>query len=168
MDRKLFVVCLLLVMGTAGWGQSSGADAWSKYSNAAGRFSVLLPGIPDEVTKPGPVYSFRLRQPTRLFLVMYSDFTESELKQTPSVSLAGLKESFLRTFDCKLISEREFKFRHTGMDLPALDFNCKSGSATFTVRIILNGRRFYGLVAGIKSSASSDDVRRFLSSFSMN
>ena len=96
MDRKLFIVCLLLVMGAADWGQSSGNE-WNKSSNAAGKFSGRLPGTPAESTKTsrvGLVHRFGIKQPTRLFLVTYADFPESELKQAPSARLARSKRTF--------------------------------------------------------------------------
>jgi hypothetical protein len=172
MRRKPFAVCVLLVLGIAAWAQNGG-DGWSRYSNEGGKFSVLVPAQLEEGSKTEKgvlLHTFQVVQAPRMYMVLYSDYPEADLKVETPERLKAERDGFLKgTSDGKLISEREFKFKRGSTELPALEFTSESPKAIYKVMVILDGQRVYFVgTGGLKGNDSTREFERFLGSFSLN
>src|SRR3954468_6314566 len=89
----------LLVIGVAAWSQTAGEPAWTKYSHDGGKFSVTLPGQPEENSKSQngvQLHTFQLVQRPRMYMVIYSDYPEGDLKLETSRRLRLEQEGFLK------------------------------------------------------------------------
>jgi hypothetical protein len=172
MFKKSFVFCLLLMIAVAGWAQSNNA-AWSKYSNDTGKFSMLVPGTPEEsssTTKGVMLHTFKVLQRPRLYLVIYSDYPDADLELKTSTRLAAERDGFIKGLsNGKLISEREITFKRGDAELPALEFTAETDNVNYKSVVVLDGHRVYFACAGsIKGNDSTSDFERFLGSFSLN
>ncbi len=173
MRRTYFASFLLLLFAITALCQTTDAPAWSKYSNDAGKFSVMLPGQPEEKssTENGVVLNtFKVLQRPRLYMVIYSDYPDADLKLETRERLNAERDGFLKNItDGKLISEREFKFKRGSTDLPALEFTAETPNINYKGLIVLDGRRVYFVCAGaIKGNDSTTQFEKFLGSFTLN
>jgi len=171
MHRKSLTIGILLALGIAAWAQA-GTDGWSKYSNNPGKFSVLLPGQPDESsdTEKGVLlHTIKVIQRPRMYMVIYSDYPDADLQMETSARLKAERDGFLKgVSDGKLISEREFKFKRGSTELPALEFTSETANVTYKSLVILDGRRVYFVCTGaIKGNDSTAEFERFLGSFTL-
>ena len=172
MRKKLLIVCLLL-LGTISWGQSGENAGWSRYSHDGGKFSVMLPAAPEESssTEKGVLlHTFKIIQRPRMYMVIYSDYPNADLKLEISTRLKAERDGFLNgVSDGKLISEREFKFKRGNTELPALEFTSETSNVTYKSLVILDERRVYFVCAGsVKGNDSTSQFERFLGSFTLN
>lgn len=172
MRKTLLVICLML-LGAIGWSQSSDNTGWSKYSNDGGKFSVMIPAAPEESssTEKGVLlHTFTILQRPRVYMVIYSDYPDADLKLETPTRLKAERDGFLKGVpDGKLITEREFKFKRGNTELPALEFSTETGSVTYKSLIILDQRRVYFVCAGsVKGNDSTSQFERFLGSFTLN
>jgi hypothetical protein len=172
MRKKILVVCLLLI-GTVGRSQSGGNAEWSKYSNDGGKFSVVMPAAPEESSsseKGVLLHTFKIIQRPRMYMVIYSDYPDADLKLEISTRLKAERDGFLRGVgDGKLVSEREFKFKRGNTELPALEFTSETNTVTYKSLVILDERRVYFVCAGsVKGNDSTSQFERFLGSFILN
>jgi hypothetical protein len=172
MPKKILVVCLLLI-GTVGRSQSGGNAGWSKYSNDGGKFSVVMPAAPEESSsseKGVLLHTFKIIQRPRMYMVIYSDYPDADLKLEISTRLKAERDGFLSGVgDGKLVSEREFKFKRGNTELPALEFTSETNTVTYKSLVILDERRVYFVCAGnVKGNDSTSQFERFLGSFTLN
>ena len=172
MRRKPFAVCILLALGIAAWAQNGG-EGWSRYSNDGGKFSVMVPTQPQEGSKTEKgvlLHTFQMVQPPRLFIVLYSDYPEADLRLETSVRLRAERDGFLKGIsEGKLVSEREFKFMRGSTELPALEFTSEAPKVNYKTMVILDGQRVYFICAGgLKGNDSTREFERFLGSFALN
>jgi hypothetical protein len=172
MFKRSIVACLVLMFALAGWAQSGDAG-WSKYSNGAGKFSMVVPGTPEETSSTAKgvlLHTFKVLQRPRLYLVIYSDYPDADLELKTSARLAAEKDGFLKGLtNGKLISEREFNFKRGDADLPALEFTAETDSVNYKSVVVLDGHRVYFACAGsIKGNDSTSEFERFLGSFTLN
>lgn len=172
MRKKLFIVCLL-VLGTISRSQSGDNAGWSKYSNDGGKFSVMMPAAPEESSSTDKgvlLHTFKILQRPRVYMVIYSDYPDADLKLDTPTRLKAERDGFLKGVDDgKLISEREFKFKRGDTELPALEFTSETGNVTYKSLIILDQRRVYFVCAGsVKGNDSTSQFERFLGSFTLN
>jgi hypothetical protein len=82
MFKRSVVACLGLMFALASWAQSGDAG-WSKYSNGAGKFSMVVPGTPEETSSTAKgvlLHTFKVLQRPRLYLVIYSDYPDADLE----------------------------------------------------------------------------------------
>ncbi|MGC2694766.1 MAG: hypothetical protein WA738_03165 [Candidatus Angelobacter sp.] len=173
MRKKILGICVLLAVQAAAWAQTGGDAGWSKYSNDPGKFSVMLPAVPEEnsATDKGVLlHTFKVIQRPRMYMVIYSDYPDADLTLETSVRLKAERDGFLKgVTDGKLISEREFKFKRGSTELPALEFTCETANVTYKALVILDERRVYFACAGsIKGNDSTSQFERFLGSFTLN
>jgi len=172
MFKRSVVACLVLMLAIAGWAQS-GAAGWSKYSNDAGKFSMLVPGTPEEsssTSKGVLLHTFKVLQRPRLYLVIYSDYPDADLELKTSSRLAAERDGFLKGLtNGKLVSEREITFKRGNTELPALEFTSETETVNYKSMVVLDGRRVYFACAGsIKGNDSTSEFERFLGSFTLN
>jgi hypothetical protein len=160
------------MLAVAGRTQSSDSG-WSKYSNDAGKFSMLVPGTPEESssTEKGVIlHTFKVLQRPRLYLVIYSDYPDADLELKTSTRLAAERDGFIKGLtNGKLISEREITFKRGNTELPALEFTAETDNVNYKSLVVLDGRRVYFACAGsIKGNDSTSEFERFLGSFTLN
>lgn len=172
MFKRSVVACMVLMFALAGWAQSGDAG-WSKYSNDAGKFSMLVPGTPVESssTEKGVLlHTFKVLQRPRLYLVIYSDYPDADLELKPSTRLDAERDGFLKGLsNGKLVSEREITFKRGDTELPALEFTAETDSVNYKSVVVLDGHRVYFACAGsIKGNDSTSEFERFLGSFTLN
>ena len=173
MRRTYSALCLLLLIAIAGWSQTAEEPTWSKYSNDNGKFSVMLPGQPEEKssTENGVVLNtFKVLQRPRMYMVIYSDYPDADLKLETRERLNAERDGFIKNItDGKLVSEREFKFKRGSTDLPALEFTAETPTINYKSLIVLDGRRVYFACAGaLKGNDSTTQFEKFLGSFILN
>jgi hypothetical protein len=132
MRKKLLAVCALMALAAMGWGQSGGNAGWSKYSNDGGKFSVMLPATPDESSSAEKgilLHTFQVIQRPRMYMVIYSDYPDADLKLETSTRLKAERDGFLKgVSDGKVVSEREFKSKRGNTELPALEFTSETNN----------------------------------------
>jgi hypothetical protein len=172
MFKRSVIFSLLLMLAVAGWAQS-GQQGWSKYSNDAGKFSMFVPGTPEETSSTAKgvlLHTFKVLQRPRLYLVIYSDYPDADLELKTAARLAAEKDGFLKGLsNGKLISEREITFKRGNTDLPALEFTAETDSVNYKSVVVLDGRRVYFACAGsIKGNDSTSEFERFLGSFTLD
>jgi hypothetical protein len=160
------------MLAVAGRTQSSDSG-WSKYSNDAGKFSMLVPGTPEESssTEKGVIlHTFKVLQRPRLYLVIYSDYPDVDLELKTSTRLAAERDGFIKGLsNGKLVSEREITFKRGNTELPALEFTAETDNVNYKSLVVLDGRRVYFACAGsIKGNDSTSEFERFLGSFTLN
>lgn len=173
MRKKLLIVCLVMTFAAAGKGQSGDSSGWSKFSNDGGKFSVMLPAAPEESssTEKGVLlHTFKIIQRPRMYMVIYSDYPDADLKLEISTRLKAERDGFLNGLsNGKLISEREFKSKRGNTELPALEFTSETDKVTYKSLVILDERRVYFVCTGsLKGNDSTSQFERFLGSFTLN
>lgn len=172
MLKRYVVACLVLMFALAGWAQSGNAG-WSKYTNDSGKFSMLVPGTPEETSSTAKgvlLHTFKVLQRPRLYLVIYSDYPDADLELKTSTRLAAERDGFIKGLtDGKLVSEREITFKRGNTDLPALEFTAETETVNYKSVVVLDGHRVYFACAGsIKGNDSTSEFERFLGSFTLN
>jgi hypothetical protein len=173
MRKKRFVICMLMALAAISWSQSGGNAEWSKYSNDGGKFSVMLPTTPEESSSTDKgvlLHTFKVIQRPRMYMVIYSDYPDADLKLETSTRLKAEQNGFLNGMkNGKLVSERELKFKRGNTELPALEFTSETSNVTYKSLVILDQRRVYFVCAGsVKGNDSTAQFERFLGSFILN
>jgi hypothetical protein len=172
MFKRSVVASMVLMFALAGWAQSGGAG-WSRYSSDAGKFSMLVPGTPDETSSTAKgvlLHTFKVLQRPRLYLVIYSDYPDADLELKTSARLDAERDGFIKGLtNGKLVSEREITFKRGDAELPALEFTAETDNVNYKSVVVLDGRRVYFACAGsIKGNDSTSEFERFLGSFTLN
>jgi hypothetical protein len=172
MFKRSVVFCFLLLFAAAAWAQS-GEAGWKKYSSEAGKFSMQVPGTPDESSsteKGVMLHTFKVLQRPRLYLVIYSDYPDADLQLKTSNRLSAERDGFIKGLtNGKLVSEREITFKRGNTELPALEFTAETDSVNYKSVVVLDGRRVYFACAGsIKGNDSTSEFERFLGSFTLD
>lgn len=172
MLKRSVVFSFLLLFSAAAWAQA-GEAGWKKYSSEAGKFSMRVPGTPDEsasTEKGVMLHTFKVLQRPRLYLVIYSDYPDADLELKASSRLAAERDGFIKGLtNGKLISEREITFKRGDTELPALEFTAETETVNYKSVVVLDGRRVYFACAGsIKGNDSTGEFERFLGSFTLD
>ena len=173
MRTRLSGICVLVLFTAGLWAQTGAAAGWSIYSNDAGRFSVLLPAAPQEgsSTEKGVLlHSFQVVQKPRMYMVVYSDYPEADLRLETPARLKAEMNGFLTGINGTLVSQREFKFKRGTAELPAVEFTAETSTpnAIYKCIVVLDSQRVYLLgAASIKGNDSTSEFERFLGSFTL-
>jgi hypothetical protein len=172
MRVKVIGFFLLLALAAAGVAQSSPGADWTRYSSEQGKFSMLVPGQPEQnssVEKGVVLHTFKLLVRPRLYIVIYSDYPESDTKVEITQRLQAERDGFIKGLsDARLISERQFTFKRNSEDLPALEFTSETSNVNYKCVVILDRARVYFLGTGaLKGVDSTAEMERFLGSFKL-
>ena len=142
---------------------------WMMFKSEEGRFSVLMPGIPEDPeikTTPsehGPytTYMIILKNPPHVFLVGWVDYDPS-FNFNRQAEIEMNRDNFVKGLKATLLTSR-----HLTIDgYPALEFTAEVNDRVFTSRVYLVGRRPYQIVIGSpKGVDDSVNVNRFFNSF---
>lgn len=144
---------------------------WVAFTSPEGRFSVLMPEIPEDKTEtvdsangPYTTHLFIVRDTTSVYLIGWVDYDPS-FNFNRQAELEANRDNFVKGIKARLISTRP-----TVIDgYSALEFTAETADRVFKSRVFLVGRRPYQIVIG--SPKGMDDtaiVERFFNSFKVS
>ena len=141
---------------------------WSKFTSQEGRFSILMPGTPEnkeETTQsdhgPYTTHLFILRQPPNVYLVGYVDYDPS-FNFNRQAELEANRDNFVKGISATLLSTKPLKID----GYAAIEFTAETAQRIFRSRVYMVGRRPYQIVIGSpKNVDDSANIDRFFSSF---
>ena len=144
---------------------------WAKFSSDEGRFSVVIPGIPEDKveTKPsdhGPytTHLFILRNQQHVFLIGYVDYDPS-FNFNRQAELEMNRDNFIKGLGATLLTTRSLKIDGYSV----LEFTAENPQKVFTSRVYMVGRRPYQIVIGSpKGVDDSVNINRFFNSFKVS
>lgn len=146
-------------------------SGWVKFSSPEGRFSVLMPEIPQDKTEtvdsahgPYTTHLFIVRDTTSVYLIGWVDYDPS-FNFNRQAELDANRDNFVKGINARLVNTRP-----TVIDgYSGLEFTAETADRVFKSRVFLVGRRPYQIVIG--SPKGLDDtalVDRFFSSFKVS
>ena len=144
---------------------------WEKFISEEGRFSVLLPGIPENKTEttqsdhgPYTTHLSILRQPRNVFLIGWVDYDPS-FNFNRQAELDANRDNFVKGVQARLLETRS-----TTIDgYHAIEFTAENANRVFRSRVYMVGRRPYQIVIGSpKGVDDSANVDLFFSSFKVS
>jgi len=151
---------------------AEGATAMQPFTSHDGRFSVLLPGIPEQETDPinlpgGATADLNqfwvvLDDDHVTYMVMYSDYRPEDVKDGPEKVLERARAGAGK--DRTLVSESATSL--DGVPGQALTLKDRDGWL-YTVRQYLKGTRLYQLVVVSDQAHPAKLAEEFLGSFKM-
>jgi hypothetical protein len=143
-------------------------SGWAQFSSPNGRFSVLMPEIPEDKAEttdspngPYTTHLFVVKDTTSVYLIGYVDYDPS-FNFNRQAELEANRDNFVKGIKATLLSSKATMF--DGYN--AIEFTAEAGDRIFKSRVFLVGRRPYQLVIG--SPKGMDDtalVERFFNSF---
>jgi len=141
---------------------------WAQFSSEEGRFSVLMPEIPQEQKEttdsahgPYTTHLFIGRDTTSVYLIGWVDYDPS-FNFNREAELEANRDNFIKGVKAKLVSTRP-----TIIDgYSGLEFTAETENRVFKSRVLMVGRRPYQIVIGsAKGVDDSANVNRFFNSF---
>lgn len=170
-----FLLCLFFMVFAAG---GCGKAEWKDFTSEAGKFSVQMPGVPEEKTQPVNVaklgnvnmFTYTLEQSDGAYMAAYNDYPMGLFAQvSPDKVLDGARDGAVGNVEGgKLVSEQKITIDgYPGRDIVA---EGTKGSITFVIkaRIYLVNYRLYQCMAILqKDKSSSIDAAKFLDSFKL-
>lgn len=170
--RSTLICCAVAVLLLAGCQQASD---WQEYKSTEGRFSVLMPSVPEErkqtVNTPvGPIdQHVAILSPDKntAYLASYADYPESATQGVkPDQILDGSRDGSVANIQGKLLSELII----TLGDYPGREIRVAfpDDIHTMRMRIYIVGSRLYQVgVLTTKENVSNNSVTKFLDSFKL-
>ncbi|HEU5459588.1 MAG TPA: hypothetical protein VFU83_03805 [Pyrinomonadaceae bacterium] len=144
---------------------------WTKFTSDEGRFSVVMPGTPEDKveTKPsdhGPytTHLFILRNQEHVFLIGYVDYDPS-FNFNLQAELEMNRDNFIKGLGVTLLTTRSLKIDGYSV----IEFTAEGPQKIFTSRVYMVGRRPYQIVIGSpKGVDDSVNINRFFNSFKVS
>jgi hypothetical protein len=144
------------------------AGSWAHFNNEAGRFSVLMPVIPEEKVETTPsdhgpytTHLFIVRDDPNVYLIGWVDYDPS-FNFNRQAELDANRDNFVKGVKATLTSTRSMNID----GYPAIEFTADTADRTFKSRVFLVGRRPYQLVIGYpKGEEDISLTNRFFKSF---
>lgn len=144
---------------------------WSKFTSDEGRFSALMPGVPEDKVEttqsehgPYTTHLFILRQGKNVFLIGYVDYDPS-FNFDRHAELEANRDQFVKNLNAKLLTSRHLKID----GYSALEFTADTPERIFNSRVYMVGRRPYQIVIGSPRGVDdSINVNRFFNSFKVS
>lgn len=141
---------------------------WTKFTSEKGRFSVLMPGVPEDKVETTPsehgpytTHLFILRQQGNVFLIGWVDYDPS-FNFNRQAELEMNRDNFVKGVNATLLDTRSL----TIDGYPALEFSAEVSGRVFRSRVYMVGRRPYQIVIGSQKGVDdSVNVNRFFNSF---
>lgn len=166
--RSVFVFLLVFLVGCQ-------QATWEEFRSSEGKFSVLMPGRPTKqirsVKTPSgalDAHMFLVEQGNVAYMVAYSDYPAIVIQDRPAkLILDGARSGAVRNAQGKLVGESQISLDgHQGREL---DIETTEGKTVIKARIVLVGHRLYQvMVLTRKEQASSEEVKKFLDSFTLH
>ena len=143
---------------------------WVKFTSELGRFSVLMPEIPEDKVETTPsehgpytthLFVVKDKVKENVFLIGFVDYDPSFNFNRQS-ELAANRDNFVKGIKATLISTRPLQID----GYQALEFVAETAERTFKSRVYMVGRRPYQIVIGYpKDQEDTLTINRFFNSF---
>jgi hypothetical protein len=147
------------------------AGGWAQFRSDSGRFSVLMPEIPEEKAEttdsehgPYTTHLFIVKDATSVYLIGWVDYDPS-FNFNRQAELEANRDNFVKGVNARLLTSRP-----TVIDgYSALEFTAETEDRVFKSRVFMVGRRPYQLVIGSpKGMDDSVSLNRFFNSFKVS
>ena len=147
------------------------SSGWVQFTSEPGRFSVLMPEIPEDKAQTTPsehgpytTHLFVVRDTVNVYLIGWVDY-DPKFNFNRQSELEANRDNFVKGINATLVSSR-------GLTLdgyPALEFTAETADRVFKSRVYMVGRRPYQIVIGSpKGMDNSVTLNRFFNSFKVN
>jgi hypothetical protein len=141
---------------------------WARFTSDVGRFSVVMPGIPEDKVETTPsdhgpytTHLFILRNEQNVFLIGYVDYDPS-FNFNRQAELEMNRDNFIKGLSATLLTTRSLRIDGYAV----LEFTAENAQKVFTSRVYMVGRRPYQIVVGSpKGVDDSVNINRFFNSF---
>jgi hypothetical protein len=143
---------------------------WVRFTSELGRFSVLMPEIPEDKVETTPsehgpytthLFVVRDKVKENVFLIGFVDYDPSFNFNRQS-ELAANRDNFVKGIKATLISTRPLQID----GYQALEFVAETSDRLFKSRVYMVGRRPYQIVIGYpKDQEDTLTINRFFNSF---
>ncbi len=144
---------------------------WVPFSSELGRFSVLMPEVPQEKTEtvdsahgPYTTHLFIVKDTTNVYLIGWVDY-DASFNFNRQAELEANRDNFVKGIKATLLYTRP-----TNIDgYSAIEFTAETVDKVFKSRVYMVGRRPYQIVIGTPKGADDPaSVQRFFNSFKVN
>ena len=149
------------------------ADAgdWVRYDSAVGRFSVLMPALPEDKVETTPsdhgpytTYLFISRDTRNVYLIGWVDY-DPKFNFNRQSEMEANRDNFVRGVKATLTGSRSL----TIDGYPVIEFTADTADRTFKSRVYMVGRRPYQIVIGYpKEDATVAPITKFFNSFKVS
>ena len=144
---------------------------WVRYKSELGRFSILVPAVPEETKETTPsdhgpytTYLFITREPSYVYLIGWVDYDPS-FNFNRQKELEANRDNFVKGVKATLTSTQSM----TIDGYPVMEFTCDTTERTFHSRVYMVGRRPYQIVIGYpKGQSELAPIARFFNSFKVS
>ena len=144
------------------------SSGWVQFTSDAGRFSVLMPEIPEDKAQTVPsehgpytTHLFVVRDPVNVYLIGWVDY-DPKFNFNRQSEMEANRDNFVKGIEATLVSSRAL----TLDGFPALEFTAETADRVFKSRVYMVGRRPYQIVIGSpKGIDNSVTLNRFFNSF---
>ena len=141
---------------------------WAQFSSEDGRFSVLMPEIPEDKTEtketahgPYTTHLFIVRDDTSVYLIGWVDY-DASFNFNRQAELEANRDNFVKGIEAKLLTSRQTVFD----GYSGIEFTAETAEQIFKSRVYMVGRRPYQIVIGSpKGMDDSAKVDQFFNSF---
>lgn len=141
---------------------------WAQFSSESGRFSVLMPVIPEEKVEttqsdhgPYTTHLFIVRDDKNVYLIGWVDY-DPRFNFNRTAELEANRDNFVKGVKATLTSTRSLNLD----GYPVLEFTADTTERTFKSRVYMVGRRPYQIVIGYpKGEEDISRTNRFFNSF---
>jgi len=146
---------------------------WKKFTSKKGRFTVLIPGTPEQKALPaesdfgkGVLHMNQAEAGGTMYGANYSDFPAKIKKMPIKQLLDSSRDGAIANLKGKLAGEKDIKLgKYFGREV---QIEVSGGKRLFWARVFLVEQRLYQVVIfGTKKAATSKQADRFLGSFKL-
>jgi hypothetical protein len=144
------------------------AAGWAHFNSVGGRFSVLMPEIPEEKVETTPsdhgpytTHLFIVRDEKNVYLIGWVDY-DASFNFNRQAELEANRDNFVKGVKATLTNTRAMNLD----GFSALEFTADTTDRTFKSRVYMVGRRPYQIVIGYpKGEEDVELTKRFFNSF---
>jgi len=141
---------------------------WAHFNSVGGRFSVLMPEIPEEKVETTPsdhgpytTHLFIVRDEKNVYLIGWVDY-DPGFNFNRQAELDANRDNFVKGVKATLTNTQSLKLD----GYSALEFTADTADRTFKSRVYMVGRRPYQIVIGYpKGEEDIELTNRFFNSF---
>jgi hypothetical protein len=144
---------------------------WVRFNSVAGRFSVLMPEIPEDKAEttqsshgPYTTHLFIVRDTKNVYLIGWVDY-DPGFNFNRQAELEANRDNFVKGINATLVSSRATQIDN----FPVIEFIAETADRTFASRVYMVGRRPYQIVIGTpKDESDAVATARFFNSFKVS
>jgi hypothetical protein len=144
---------------------------WVRYNSVAGRFTVLMPEIPEDKAEttqsdhgPYTTHLFIVRDTKNVYLIGWVDYDPS-FNFNRQAEIEANRDNFVKGINATLVSTRATTFD----GYSGLEFTAETADRVFKSRVYMVGRRPYQIVIGSpKDEPDPVATNRFFNSFKVS